>query len=94
MEALNNEEISSFNQIQPEDLHKLSFLENSNTSKIFLTKIIKQYTNSKNKQCINEFEISDYISRGLIWKVNTAKRYYYDDYKEIQSTIVALKVSK
>ena len=67
-----------------------SYLENSN---IKFTTEINYYRNKNNNKCVNEFEIVEKISRGLIWKVKKVLRYYKDEEGNIQNEIYALKRS-
>ena len=55
------------------------------------TKKINLYRNKEGKKCLNEFEKQKKIGEGSSWRVYLAKRYYYDDNKNIQSKLFALK---
>ena len=55
------------------------------------TKKINLYRNKENKKCLNEFEKQKKIGEGSSWRVYLAKRYYYDENKNIQSKLFALK---
>lgn len=77
-----------------EILHDLSFLNNKEYSyNIKLTTSIDQYLNKTNKECINQFEIIEYLGRGLMWKAYKVKAYFYDKNKEICSEIMVLRKS-
>lgn len=54
-------------------------------------KEINLYQNKDNKKCINEFEIQKKLGRGSAWKVYLAKRYYYDENKQIKTKNFAIK---
>jgi hypothetical protein len=41
---------------------------------------------------VNEFEIIETISRGLIWKVKKVLKYYYDENGIVQTSTFAMKV--
>ena len=55
------------------------------------TKRINQYRNKEGKKCLNEFEKIKKIGEGSSWRVYLVKRYYYDDNKNIQTKLFALK---
>ena len=69
----------------------------NNTNNIFSkynfewTKKINIYKNKEDKKCLNEFEKQKKIGEGSSWKVFLVKRYFYDENKNIQSKLFALK---
>jgi serine/threonine protein kinase len=63
---------------------------NHNNS-IITTNKIEVYWNTNKNKCVNEFEIVEYINRGLMWTVFKVKRYYKKENEEITYDYYALK---
>ena len=55
------------------------------------TKKINIYRNKEGKKCLNEFEKQKKIGEGSSWRVYLVKRFFYDENKNIQSKLFALK---
>lgn len=54
-------------------------------------KNLRLYRNKEGKKCVNEFEKVKTLGMGSAWKVYLAKRYYYDENKNIKTKTFALK---
>jgi hypothetical protein len=84
------------NQAQYENLEENteSYLAKAlQNTDVKFTKEIKQYVNNSGCKCLNEFEITNKISRGLIWKVKKVKRYFKNEEGELKTETYALKVN-
>ena len=75
------------------DFEKYKNYTNSTFSKYDFewTKKINLYRNKEDKKCLNEFEKQKKIGEGSSWKVYLVKRYFYDENKNVQSKLFALK---
>ena len=66
------------------------FLSSSNPF-FNLNSRIEIYQNEAKLQCVNEYEIVEKISRGLIWKVIKVRRHFYDSEGKVATTLFAMK---
>ena len=55
------------------------------------TKKVNLYRNKEGKKCLNELEKQKKIGEGSSWRVYLVKRYFYDENKNIQTKLFALK---